>query len=308
MIWTAYLDDKDEHWIEYSMTQALSHRLIFALVLIISGCSKPVAFQPAPEERAIPYHHSSHPQQSNSKQAVSVQPWIIGESASQYPFSSSPPHKTAAVPDFSKIKGFANRKRRFFKWLRPIAEHENQRVLKQRKQLLQIRGRPLNRRDIRFLSQLAKEYRVDESKFSGLHFIQLLLLRVDAVPTDLILAQAAIESAWGKSRFSREGNNLFGEWCYRKGCGLVPKQRKVGASHEVRFFASPALSVRAYLHNINRGKSYNLLRQLRRKERQLHQPLSGYELALGLRNYSELGMKYVRMVRSLIKHHTKKTP
>ena len=30
------------------------------------------------------------------------------------------------------------------------------------------------------------------------------------IPNDLILAQAILESSWGKSRFAREGNNYFG--------------------------------------------------------------------------------------------------
>lgn len=31
-------------------------------------------------------------------------------------------------------------------------------------------------------------------------------------PTSLILTQGALESAWGTSRFFREGNNIFGMW------------------------------------------------------------------------------------------------
>ena len=30
------------------------------------------------------------------------------------------------------------------------------------------------------------------------------------MPKELIIAQAAIETGWGKSRFANEGNNLFG--------------------------------------------------------------------------------------------------
>ncbi|HKJ91279.1 MAG TPA: glucosaminidase domain-containing protein, partial [Oceanipulchritudo sp.] len=41
--------------------------------------------------------------------------------------------------------------------------------------------------------------------------------RVDVIPPSLALAQAALESGWGTSRFAREGNNLFGIWCYTPG-------------------------------------------------------------------------------------------
>ena len=30
------------------------------------------------------------------------------------------------------------------------------------------------------------------------------------IPNELIIAQAVIETGWGKSRFANEGNNLFG--------------------------------------------------------------------------------------------------
>ena len=42
--------------------------------------------------------------------------------------------------------------------------------------------------------------------------------------------QAANESAWGTSRFARIGLNFFGQWCYSKGCGMVPKRRNTGAA------------------------------------------------------------------------------
>ena len=30
------------------------------------------------------------------------------------------------------------------------------------------------------------------------------------IPKELVIAQAALETGWGKSRFANEGNNLFG--------------------------------------------------------------------------------------------------
>ena len=65
-----------------------------------------------------------------------------------------------------------------------------------------------------------------------------LLERVDAVALEVALAQSANESAWGQSRFAKQGNNFFGQWCYRKGCGIVPKKRDKGGRHEVAKFKS----------------------------------------------------------------------
>jgi uncharacterized FlgJ-related protein len=40
--------------------------------------------------------------------------------------------------------------------------------------------------------------------------------RFERVPTEMIVAQAALESGWGTSRFANEGNNLFGIRTYDK--------------------------------------------------------------------------------------------
>ena len=37
-----------------------------------------------------------------------------------------------------------------------------------------------------------------------------ILVEADRIPINLVVAQAILESDWGKSRFARNGNNLFG--------------------------------------------------------------------------------------------------
>ncbi len=263
-------------------------------VLLLAACSHPVLVQPAPEERAITEIPNSPVMTKPKRQPAT---------------SGSPPAsartKAQSIPDFSAVHGKNARKRAFFRWLTPIVKRENTRILELRRQLTELDRHTWLPRDILLLKKQAAAYKLHWRSGAARWIYNQLLRRIDVVPVDLVLAQAAIESAWGKSRFAVEGNNLFGEWCHTAGCGMVPRQRREGAHHEVRFFTSPRLSVRAYLHNINSGKTYKFLRALRQKERQLHQPLSGYELALGLRTYSERGMDYVHQVRHLIKsHHT----
>ena len=57
-----------------------------------------------------------------------------------------------------------------------------------------------------------------------------LLIKVDKVPVSLALAQAAIESGWGTSRFAQEGNALFGQWTY-DGEGIKPAGSDAGDTH-----------------------------------------------------------------------------
>lgn len=127
-----------------------------------------------------------------------------------------------------------------------------------------------------------------------------LLRRVDIVPPSLALAQAANESAWGTSRFAREGNNLFGQWCYTPGCGLVPMRRELGGRHEVKRFDWPYDSVASYVHNLNTHPAYRGFRQTRESLQDESQTLSGLALLDGLRSYSERGPEYLTAIRNII--------
>jgi Bax protein len=128
-----------------------------------------------------------------------------------------------------------------------------------------------------------------------------LLQRVDVVPVSLVLAQAAKESAWGRSRFAREGNNLFGEWCFTAGCGMVPRRRESGKTHEVETFPSVRAAVASYIHNLNSHPSYRMLRSIRASLREAGKPLNGLALARGLEAYSAQGSDYVASVRDIIR-------
>jgi Bax protein len=129
--------------------------------------------------------------------------------------------------------------------------------------------------------------------------------RVDTVPLELVLSQAANESAWGTSRFARKANNLFGQWCFSKGCGLVPARRNAGSTHEVAAFKSPQLSVRSYLRNLNTGRVYKDLRNIRAAKRAEGKQATAYEIAAGLSKYSERGQAYVKEIRAMIKYNGK---
>jgi Bax protein len=117
----------------------------------------------------------------------------------------------------------------------------------------------------------------------------------------MALAQAAKESGWGTSRFAANGNNFFGQWCFKQGCGLIPKARKASSSHEVAVFNSAKESVQAYMHNINTHQAYSELRSIRAKLHKTGKPFSGLDLIQGLNAYSERGIIYVKELSSLIK-------
>jgi len=159
----------------------------------------------------------------------------------------------------------------------------------------------LSPQDQAIVLELAEEYWVDVDDKSFKQIIGELLIKIDEVPPSLVVAQAINESGWGRSRFAREANNLFGMWCYTPGCGLVPERRRANDKHEVKRYASIQVSVDEYLRNINRNKAYVELRALRAEQRQRLQPLSGDYLAQGLRRYSSIGAEYVNRIRNIIR-------
>jgi Bax protein len=64
----------------------------------------------------------------------------------------------------------------------------------------------------RNLEKLREKYHVTKEKYpEDEKAIAILFLRVDTIPPAMVIAQAAIESGWGTSRFAEEGHNLFGQ-------------------------------------------------------------------------------------------------
>ncbi len=130
-----------------------------------------------------------------------------------------------------------------------------------------------------------------------------LLKRVDIIPPGLALAQAASESAYGTSRFSRLANNLFGEWTFAPGTGIVPKDRPEGKTYEIRRFKSIFASVNAYFKNLNTHRAYKNLREKRAFLRSEGLPLKSTTLADGLIHYSIRGEEYVKSIKKIIRQN-----
>lgn len=207
------------------------------------------------------------------------------------------------LPNFDLYHDVTEKKAAFFSYLYSRTVLVNSRILLERLHLRQLQQKgELSDADKEWLAAQAERLRVDEDSGSDEMF-GLLLRKLDTIPPSLVLAQAANESAWGTSRFSREGNNLFGQWCFSPGCGMVPLNRPEGASHEVARFRSAYHSVRAYVQNLNRHPSYKSLRDLRARARARDENPTGAQLAAGLSRYSERGAAYIREIRSMIRYN-----
>lgn len=211
-----------------------------------------------------------------------------------------------SVPAFSDINDVRTRKQLFFEFLMPAVKAENIRISQQRRHLLELanliqNGQSLEPHEQRWLRHLATEYEVDTEDNSLTDVLVLLKRRVDTVPETLVLVQAANESGWGTSRFAQEGLNFFGQWCFRKGCGLVPDARDEDGDHEVAKFDSVNQSVRSYLNNINTHPAYLELRQIRENYREDGNELTALSLTAGLLSYSIRREAYVEELNAMIR-------
>ncbi|MGO3300883.1 MAG: glucosaminidase domain-containing protein, partial [Pseudoalteromonas sp.] len=180
---------------------------------------------------------------------------------------------------------------------------ENKKILKQRAVLEMARmmvefNEPLNQKQTNDVKVILNSYKLP-STINSLSLTQALR-RVDVIPRELALIQAAKESAWGTSRFARIGLNFFGQWCYKKGCGMVPNLRNSDAGHEVAAFKSVRAAVNSYFKNINTHNAYKDLRSIRENLRRQNQPIEATKLTEGLLSYSERREAYVEDLNTMI--------
>ena len=213
------------------------------------------------------------------------------------------------LPDFASYKQVKQMKAAFIDYMSPIVEFHNEQILNERKRLERLHrsielGEMASYSESRWLKRLADKYKVEWKDDQPSVVTQELLTRVDIVPVQLAVVQAAKESSWGRSRYAVEVNNLFGQWCYKKGCGVIPRERPDGARHEVRKFKSASDSARSYIHNLNSHRKYANLRTLRQGLRAKGQAIQGSDLVDGLLFYSERRQQYVDEIRSMIKQYS----
>ncbi|MBT1247503.1 MULTISPECIES: glucosaminidase domain-containing protein [unclassified Thermosipho (in: thermotogales)] len=175
------------------------------------------------------------------------------------------------------------RKELFVKIMLPIIRKVNSEILAEREKIIILK----KKEDLGKLRKFMKKYYAKS--------YDELLIKVDKIPEDLAIAQAAIESAWGTSKFAVYANNIFGEWTYEPGTGIVPDERPDGEIYEIEYFRTLEDSVRSYALNLNRLPYYKKFRLIRAGIEKGHP-------ADGLVYYSQMREKYVEIVKTVIKH------
>lgn len=122
-----------------------------------------------------------------------------------------------------------------------------------------------------------------------------LLNRMLTHPNSIVLAQAAVESGWGSSRFFQLANNLFGIWSYNNQEPRVAAGKaRDGKQIFVRSYPDISASVVDYFGTIARTPAYQKFRDARLKTQNVKQLLPH------LKYYSERREAYLRQLQTII--------
>lgn len=159
----------------------------------------------------------------------------------------------------------------------------------QRNQVLAISQKALlDDLDSAFLAPLLLDYRTKE--------IEELLDRMITHPTSIVLGQAAIESGWGKSRFFKEANNVFGVW------SMNPNDDRIAAKFSrddrqvfLKRYPTISASVQDYFLTIGKVNAYRAFRKARTESEDYK------ALIPKLTSYSERGLDYVSDLERMIR-------
>lgn len=183
------------------------------------------------------------------------------------------------------------RKKKFIDFLLPSVLIVNYEVRYTRENLIRILeklrgGLKLTREEVNFVESILDRCRSDS--------IEEALVKANPVPPSLVIAQAAIESGWGTSRFFVEGNNPFGIWTFKRDEDSIPS---LGGKASLRKFDTILDAVREYIYNVNVGWAYEGFRKHRLKT---FDPLS---LSRFLDFYSIEREMYVRKIRRIIREN-----
>ena len=203
--------------------------------------------------------------------------------------------------EYKKIRPIAKQKEAFVEILLPKIQKANADILEERAFVKSFFARyiftwsELDRESIARLIELKKRY-----KIKHLYNKEEYLHKIDTIPTALVLAQASVESSWGKSRFVELANNIFGVWTYGNK-GIIPENRPEGMKHKIKIYDSIDDAIAAYMLNLNRNRAYHKFRDLRAEFRRRGEKFRGVDAATTMANYSGIGTKYNDLLITMIK-------
>ena len=199
-------------------------------------------------------------------------------------FAKSENYSVQNIPKNMSVK---EKKERFYALLVPAVKD----VYDERMKLyLHIKEDLTEHRNGEKIKALKKKYRVKTDR--------ALLMALKPHPMSITLAQAAIESAWGTSRFFREANNIFGVHSVNPNEKSIDARVKIGSrTVKVRKYKDLDAAIRDYYFMIATVSKYQAFREMNYENRPV------LEMVSGLEEYSERGQAYVKELRNIIRYN-----
>jgi len=185
------------------------------------------------------------------------------------------------------------RKKRFIDLMLPSILVAKYQIERDREKLEDIRQTienlgVLTHIDSTHLNQMMTTYRAEE--------IDELLVKLEVHPVSIVLAQAALESGWGTSRFFTEANNIFGIWSFSTEDDRIRAMHaRDGKSIYVKSYDDLSASITDYFKTLSRNNAYQTFREKRQETD------NSLELIPYLHRYSEQGYEYVRKLELVIR-------
>ncbi|MBS3776995.1 MAG: glucosaminidase domain-containing protein [Bacteroidales bacterium] len=150
------------------------------------------------------------------------------------------------------------------------------------------RDKPISEEDSVFLTKQLKDWRAENTE-------ELLKEKMITRPISIMLAQAALETGWGSSRFFIAANNVFGVWSFD------PNESRIralgtrdGTPVYVKKYGDLSSSIIDYYKVIAKGP-YDEYRQARKRTR------DPYVLVEYLFRYSEMGQEYINRLKTVMR-------
>ncbi|MGO2118723.1 MAG: glucosaminidase domain-containing protein [Fusobacterium sp.] len=187
----------------------------------------------------------------------------------------------------------AKKKDAFINLMLPSIRIVHKEILNNRRIVENLKGkRKYSIEEEKYLKEIFKKYKVEFKNFDELESKMIIY------PTSLILAQGGLESAWGTSRFFREGNNAFGIWSSKKNEErIAAKSSRKNFTAHLRSYKTLKETVEDICMLMSRADAYKKVRQ------HINEGTDAYTIADGLTKYSEEGKVYVNKIKRTLKYN-----
>ena len=185
------------------------------------------------------------------------------------------------------------KKRKFFDMLLPSVMVAAFGIKETRKKLEQIstklkNGETVSKKDSLFLEKQLNSWKARDIN-------DLLNEKMVTRPNSIMLAQAAVETGWGSSRFFVSANNTFGVWSFNPDESRVKaRETRSGKPVYVRKYDNLSMSIVDYYKVIARGP-YSEYREQRVESD------DPYEMVDYLFRYSEIGKEYTQRLKTVMR-------